>query len=32
MHLATKDGFKNDREEEITKATLIVENGKILRA
>jgi NAD(P) transhydrogenase subunit alpha len=32
MHLASKDGFKNDREEEITKATLIVENGKILRA
>lgn len=31
MHLATKDGFKNDREEEITKATLIVDNGKILR-
>lgn len=32
MHLSSKDGFKNDREEEITKATLIVDNGKILRS
>ncbi len=32
MHLATKDGFKNEREEEITLATLIVDNGKILRS
>ncbi|MBK8449614.1 MAG: Re/Si-specific NAD(P)(+) transhydrogenase subunit alpha [Saprospiraceae bacterium] len=32
VHLASKDGFKNDLEEEITKATLIVQNGKILRS
>lgn len=32
MHLATKDGFKNDMEEEITKATLIVHKGKINRS
>lgn len=31
-HLATAEGFKWDMEEEITKATLIVHEGKILRS
>ncbi len=30
-HLATKDGFKFEMEEEITKGTLICKNGEILR-
>ena len=31
LHLSDKDGFKWDTEEEITKGTLIVHNGKILK-
>lgn len=31
MHLATKDGFKWEVEEEITRGTLITHQGKILR-
>ncbi|MES2796385.1 MAG: Re/Si-specific NAD(P)(+) transhydrogenase subunit alpha [Bacteroidota bacterium] len=31
LHLATKDGFKWDLEEEITKGSLIVHNGNILK-
>ena len=30
MHLATKDGFKWEMEEEITKGSLMVHNGKIV--
>jgi NAD(P) transhydrogenase subunit alpha len=30
LHLATKDGFKWELEEEITKGSLIVHNGKII--
>jgi NAD(P) transhydrogenase subunit alpha len=30
MHLATKDGFKWEMEEEITKGSLVVHNGTIL--
>lgn len=30
-HLATKDGFKNEMEEEITKGTLITKDGVILK-
>ena len=29
LHLATKEGFKWDMDEEITKGSLIVHNGKI---
>lgn len=31
LHLATKDGFKWDLDEEITKGSLIVHNGNILK-
>ncbi|MBK9272353.1 MAG: Re/Si-specific NAD(P)(+) transhydrogenase subunit alpha [Saprospiraceae bacterium] len=31
LHLADKDGFKWDLEEEITSGTLIIHNGKILK-
>jgi len=31
-HLSTKDGFQRDMQEEITQATFIVDNGKILRS
>lgn len=31
LHLSDKDGFKWDLEEEITKGTLIVHNGKMLK-
>jgi H+-translocating NAD(P) transhydrogenase subunit alpha len=31
LHLSDKDGFKWDMEEEITKGTLIVHNGKMLK-
>jgi NAD(P) transhydrogenase subunit alpha len=30
-HLATKDGFKWEMEEEITKGTLITHEGKLLK-
>lgn len=30
LHLATKDGFKWEMEEEITKGSLIVHNGKVM--
>jgi NAD(P) transhydrogenase subunit alpha len=30
-HLATKDGFKWEMEEEITKGTLITHEGKMLK-
>ena len=32
QHLATKDGFKWELEEEITKGTLITHDGKVLRS
>ncbi|MCC6752609.1 MAG: Re/Si-specific NAD(P)(+) transhydrogenase subunit alpha [Saprospiraceae bacterium] len=31
VHLTSKEGFKSDREEEIAKATWIVDQGKIVR-